>query len=68
MMRAVRLAERNQILEAELKDVDGVAMSVEASCNTALRESSHHVTKLQVTLFFSEHPHLLEPDHRLSAV
>lgn len=49
-MRAVRLAERNQVLQTEIRNVDNVAMRVEDSCNHTVKETSLKVTELQVVL------------------
>lgn len=50
MMRAVRLAERNQVLQSEIRNVDNVAMRVEDSCNYAVKETSQRIIDLQVCL------------------
>lgn len=48
MMRAVRLAERNQVLQTEMRNVDNVAMRVEDSCNHTVKETSQRINELQV--------------------
>ena len=48
MAQAVKLAERNEILEKELKDLDHIALKVEADCNSAVKEKDKKVLKLQV--------------------
>lgn len=50
MMRAVRLAERNQVLQSEIRNVDNVAMRVEDSCNHTVKETSQRVIELQEQL------------------
>ncbi|CAH1098756.1 unnamed protein product [Psylliodes chrysocephalus] len=47
MRRALSLAERNKNLEEELKDIDKIALSVEAECNTTVKSNFEKVTRLQ---------------------
>ncbi|CAG9864322.1 unnamed protein product [Phyllotreta striolata] len=47
MRRALRLAERNKTLEEELKDIDKIALSVEADCNNTVKSNVEKVTRLQ---------------------
>lgn len=54
MMRAVRLAERNQVLQAEIRNVDNVAMRVEDSCNYTVKETSQKIIDLQEQLTHSQ--------------
>lgn len=44
MRRALHLAERNKELEKEMRDIDQIALEVEAECNTKVR---HNVEKVQ---------------------
>ena len=53
MTRAVILAERNKKLEQELRDIDQIALAVEAECNTTVKENSVRVSKIQVFIYFS---------------
>ncbi|KAE8752483.1 hypothetical protein FOCC_FOCC000605 [Frankliniella occidentalis] len=50
MMRAVHLAERNQVLTNEIRNVDNVAMRVEDSCNHTVKETSQRIIDLQEQL------------------
>ncbi|XP_023719195.1 centrosomal protein of 135 kDa isoform X2 [Cryptotermes secundus] len=50
MTRAVMLADRNKQLEKELRDMDQVALAVEAECNSAVQENTMRVSKIQVQL------------------
>ncbi|KAK3923217.1 Centrosomal protein of 135 kDa [Frankliniella fusca] len=50
MMRAVHLAERNQVLTNEIRNVDNVAMRVEDSCNHTVKETSQRIIELQEQL------------------
>ncbi|XP_034239974.1 major antigen-like [Thrips palmi] len=54
MMRAVRLAERNQVLQAEIRNVDNVAMRVEDSCNYTVKETAQRIIDLQEQLTQSQ--------------
>ncbi|XP_019756945.2 centrosomal protein of 135 kDa isoform X1 [Dendroctonus ponderosae] len=47
MKRALHLAERNRQLEKELKDVDEIALAVEAECNNTVKGNSEKVARLQ---------------------
>lgn len=47
MRRALNLAERNKLLEDEMKDIDHIALSVEAECNNTVKSNFEKVTKLQ---------------------
>lgn len=48
MSQAMKLAARNEELEKELKDIDHVALAVEADCNSAVKENNRRVCRLQV--------------------
>ena len=48
MTQALKLAERNEELEKELRDIDHIALAVEADCNTAVKENNRRVCRLQV--------------------
>lgn len=50
MSQALKLAERNEELEKELRDIDHIALSVEADCNTAVKENNRRVCRLQVKI------------------
>ncbi|XP_043473672.1 centrosomal protein of 135 kDa isoform X2 [Leptopilina heterotoma] len=50
MSQALKLAERNEELEKELRDIDHIALSVEADCNTAVKENNRRVCRLQERL------------------
>ncbi|PSN39078.1 hypothetical protein C0J52_07358 [Blattella germanica] len=50
MTRAVMLAERNKKLEQELRDIDQMALAVEAECNSTVKENSIRVSKIQEKL------------------
>ncbi|XP_018573726.1 centrosomal protein of 135 kDa, partial [Anoplophora glabripennis] len=47
MRRALHLAERNKVLEKEMKDIDQIALAVEAECNSTIRSNIEKVTRLQ---------------------
>ncbi|GJQ82867.1 hypothetical protein Trydic_g2605 [Trypoxylus dichotomus] len=47
MKRALALAERNRILEKEMRDIDQIALAVEAECNSNAKCNATKVTKLQ---------------------
>ncbi|CAH1970630.1 unnamed protein product [Acanthoscelides obtectus] len=47
MRRALHLAERNKRLEKEMKDIDQIALQVEAECNNTVRNNSEKVHRLQ---------------------
>lgn len=49
MSQAMKLAARNEELEKELRDIDHVALAVEADCNSAVKENNRRVCRLQVT-------------------
>ena len=48
MSQAMKLATRNEELEKELRDIDHVALAVEADCNSAVKENNRRVCRLQV--------------------
>lgn len=50
MAQAMKLAERNEELEKELKDVDRIALAVEADCNSTVKENNRRVCRLQVEI------------------
>ncbi|XP_066590884.1 centrosomal protein of 135 kDa isoform X2 [Prorops nasuta] len=50
MSHAMKLAERNEELEKELRDIDNIALAVEADCNTAVKVNHMRVCKLQQKL------------------
>lgn len=50
MSQAMKLAERNEELEKELKDIDHIALAVEADCNSAVKENNKRVCRLQEKL------------------
>jgi centrosomal protein CEP135 len=50
MSQAMKLATRNEELEKELRDIDHVALAVEADCNSTVKENNRRVCKLQVML------------------
>ncbi|KAL6426094.1 hypothetical protein ACFW04_008989 [Cataglyphis niger] len=50
MSQAMKLAKRNEELEKELKDIDHVALAVEADCNSAVKENNRRVSRLQEKL------------------
>jgi len=50
MSQAMKLAARNEELEKELRDIDHVALAVEADCNSAVKENNRRVCKLQVIM------------------
>ncbi|XP_034949159.1 centrosomal protein of 135 kDa isoform X2 [Chelonus insularis] len=47
MSQAMKLAERNEELEKELKDIDHIALAVEADCNTTVKENNKKISQLQ---------------------
>ncbi|RZC37719.1 centrosomal protein of 135 kDa [Asbolus verrucosus] len=47
MARAVHLAERNKLLEKEMKDIDHLALAVEAECNNTVKNNTEKVNRLQ---------------------
>nr|CAD7406110.1 unnamed protein product [Timema cristinae] len=47
MTRAVMLAERNKQLEQWMRDIDHMALSVEAECNTRVQEHARKLVALQ---------------------
>lgn len=51
MAQALKLADRNEELEKELKDIDYIALAVEADCNSTVKENNKRVSKLQVNKF-----------------
>lgn len=50
MSQAMKLAKRNEELEKELRDIDHVALAVEADCNSAVKENNRRVCRLQEKL------------------
>lgn len=50
MSQALKLADRNEELEKELRDIDHIALAVEADCNSAVKENNKRVSKLQVLI------------------
>lgn len=48
MSQAMKLATRNEELEKELRDIDHVALAVEADCNSTVKENNRRVCRLQV--------------------
>ncbi|XP_025602495.2 testis-specific gene 10 protein isoform X2 [Athalia rosae] len=47
MSRALKLAERNEKLEKELRDIDHIALAVEADCNSVVQQNNRRVCRLQ---------------------
>ncbi|CAG9764418.1 unnamed protein product [Ceutorhynchus assimilis] len=47
MRRALHLAGRNRQLEKELRDVDQIALAVEAECNSTVKDNTEKVARLQ---------------------
>ncbi|XP_046816045.1 centrosomal protein of 135 kDa-like isoform X5 [Vespa crabro] len=63
MSQAMKLAERNEELEKELRDIDHIALSVEADCNSAVKENNRRVYRLQEKLEdVMEQVHILESE------
>lgn len=56
MSQALKLADRNEELEKELRDIDHIALAVEADCNSAVKENNRRVSKLQVITFLKTTP------------
>lgn len=54
MSQAMRLVERNEELEKELRDIDRVALSTEADYNSKVLENNRRVCKLQVSTHFHD--------------
>lgn len=50
MTRAFRLAERNKLLETEIRDIDRIALTVEAECNSTVKERNNKIHKIQEKL------------------
>ncbi|XP_015111605.1 centrosomal protein of 135 kDa isoform X1 [Diachasma alloeum] len=50
MSQAMKLAERNEELEKELRDIDHIALAVEADCNSTVKENNRRVSQLQERL------------------
>lgn len=48
MSQAMKLAERNEELEKELRDIDHVALAVEADCNSTVKQNNKRVSQLKV--------------------
>lgn len=51
MKRALHLAERNKMLEKEMKDIDHLALAVEAECNNTVKTNTEKVNRYLI--FFS---------------
>ncbi|KYB27999.1 centrosomal protein of 135 kDa [Tribolium castaneum] len=47
MKRCMHLAERNKLLEKEMKDIDHLALAVEAECNNTVKNNAEKVNRLQ---------------------
>ncbi|KAG5872211.1 hypothetical protein JTB14_029820 [Gonioctena quinquepunctata] len=47
MRRAISLAERNKQLESEIKDIDQIALAVEAECNDTVKSNVDRFSRLQ---------------------
>lgn len=47
MKRALSLAERNKVLEKEMRDIDQIALAVEAECNSTVKCNYNKVSRLQ---------------------
>lgn len=47
MSKAMKLADRNEELEKELRDIDHIALAVEADCNSTVKENNRRVSNLQ---------------------
>lgn len=47
MSKAMKLADKNEELEKELRDIDHIALAVEADCNTTVKENNKRVSELQ---------------------
>ncbi|XP_028141576.1 centrosomal protein of 135 kDa isoform X2 [Diabrotica virgifera virgifera] len=47
MRRALNLAERNKLLEDEMKNIDQIALTVEAQCNDTVKTNVEKVSRLQ---------------------
>ncbi|XP_044253848.1 centrosomal protein of 135 kDa isoform X2 [Tribolium madens] len=47
MKRCLHLAERNKLLEKEMKDIDHLALAVEAECNNTVKNNAEKVNRLQ---------------------
>ncbi|XP_072382400.1 uncharacterized protein Cep135 isoform X4 [Diabrotica undecimpunctata] len=47
MRRALTLAERNKLLEDEMKNIDQIALTVEAQCNDTVKTNIEKVSRLQ---------------------
>ncbi|XP_043502360.1 centrosomal protein of 135 kDa [Polistes fuscatus] len=63
MSQAMKLAERNEELEKELRDIDHIALAVEADCNSAVKENNRRVYRLQEKLEdVMEQVHCLETE------
>lgn len=45
MRRALHLAERNKVLEKEMKEIDQIALEVEADCNSKVKNKSEIVQR-----------------------
>ncbi|KAK0096267.1 hypothetical protein PV326_005918 [Microctonus aethiopoides] len=50
MSQAMKLAERNEELEKELRDIDHVALAVEADCNSTVKQNNKRVSQLKEKL------------------
>lgn len=47
MKRALTLAERNKVLEKEMRDIDQIALAVEADCNSTVKCNANKLYRLQ---------------------
>lgn len=45
MRRALNLADRNKKLEKELRDIDQMALAVEADCNSTVKANADRVNR-----------------------
>lgn len=50
--RAISLAERNQMLEQELRELEDVALRIEAAANEKLRAKDDEMARIKVNLVF----------------
>ena len=58
MSQAMKLAERNEELEKELRDIDHIALAYEADCNSAVKENNKRVSQVQVSKIRERYPAL----------
>lgn len=47
MRRALHLAERNKILEKEMREIDQIALEVESECNSKVRHNTEKVQRYE---------------------